>query len=299
MKKIKILAALFAGALCLSSCMEAEWDAPDFGGNPPYGNNEIVPLPSKKITIAELKAKYADVFSQRSAYKYVDEDLQLFVAVNGNDQGGNLYKQISVQDETGGIIVGINATDLYAPMPVGQRLVINLKGLCVGTYGSMAQIGGEYNGGLGRMEENVWKQSVRLVGDKVSIGDDPNDPLYVPMTAVADTIDFTPTADRNEMVGRIVRLMDVTINGGGAKTLAPDDGSVSLTGNYANLGILDAPASGMLLRTSTYSDFAARPVPQGKVDIYGVCTHFNGTWQILMRTNSDLVELDRNDEGIN
>lgn len=290
MKKIKIFAALFAGAVCLGSCMDGEWDAPDFGDQPPYGNNEIVPVPSKHITIAGLKAKYADVFSQRSGYKRVDEDLQLFAVVNGNDQGGNLYKQISIQDETGGIIVGINATDLYAFMPVGQKIVISLKGLCVGTYGSMAQIGGEYNGGLGRMEKNVWKANVRLVGDKVSVGTDGSDPVFVPMTAVADTIEFSRVSDPNSISGRIVHLANVTISGEGTQTLAPDDGSVRLTSNCANRNIGGVPVSGMVLRTSTYSDFASRPMPQGKVDVYGVCTHYNGTYQILMRTNSDMVE---------
>ncbi len=286
MKKIKRFAALLVGAICLSSCMDGDWQAPDFGDNPPYGNNEIVPVPSKKITIADLKAKYASVFSQKSAYKQVDEDLQLHVVINGNDQGGNLYKQISIQDETGGMIVGINATDLYAFMPVGQKLVINLKGLYVGTYGSMSQIGSEYNGGLGRMEANVWKENIRLVGDEVTVAEGE----VVAMTAVADTIDFTPTSNYNEMTGRIVRLRGVTISGEGTQILAPEDGSVRLTSNCANRNINGAPANGMVLRTSSYSDFASRPIPAGKVDLYGVCTHFNGTWQILMRTNSDMVE---------
>lgn len=289
MKKIKLFTALIVGAMCLGSCMDKDWEAPDFGDNPPYGNNDIVPVPAKQITIAGLKAKYADVFSQRSAFRQVDEDLQLFAVVNGNDQGGNLYKQISIQDETGGIIVGINATDLYAMMPVGQKIVINLKGLCVGTYGSMAQIGAEYNGGLGRMEANAWKENVRLVGDEVSV-DTEHDPVKIPMTAVPDTIDFYSTSNNNELVGRIVRLTGVTISGEGTQTLAPEDGSVTLTSNCANRTINGAPARGMVLRTSTYSDFASRPIPTGKVDLYGVCTHFNGTWQILMRTSSDLQE---------
>ena len=29
--------------LCMGSCMNKDWEAPDFGNNPPYGNNEIVP----------------------------------------------------------------------------------------------------------------------------------------------------------------------------------------------------------------------------------------------------------------
>lgn len=279
MKKNRIYIALVLGALCLGSCMDEDWKAPDFGDNPPYGNNEIVADKAAQTTIAELKANYASVITS-NGYKLIEDDLQLHAVVNGNDQGGNLYKQISIQDETGGIIVGINATDLYAFMPVGQKIVINLKGLYIGGYGKMAQLGAEYNGSMGRMDHNVWKNNVRLVGD---VADN------VEMTAKADTVAFSNTDDKNTLVGRIVKLSNVEISGEGTQTLAPEDGSVRLTSNCANRDIKGAGSS-IILRTSTYSDFASRPIPTGKVDIYGVCTHYNGTWQILMRTNSDLVE---------
>ncbi len=279
MKKNRIYIALVLGALCLGSCMDEDWKAPDFGDNPPYGNNEIVADKAAQTTIAELKANYASVITS-NGYKLIEDDLQLHAVVNGNDQGGNLYKQISIQDETGGIIVGINATDLYAFMPVGQKIVINLKGLYIGGYGKMAQLGAEYNGSMGRMDQNVWNNNVRLVGD---VADN------VEMTAKADTIAFSNTDDKNTLVGRIVKLSNVEISGEGTQTLAPEDGSVRLTSNCANRDIKGAGSS-IILRTSTYSDFASRPIPTGKVDIYGVCTHYNGTWQILMRTNSDLVE---------
>ena len=267
--------------------MNKDWEAPDFGNNPPYGNKEIVPNTNKKTTIAELKETFASVITS-NGYKLIEDDLQLHAVVNGNDQGGNLYKQISIQDETGGIIVGINATDLYAFMPVGQKIVINLKGLYIGGYGKMAQLGAEYNGGMGRMEQAVWEKSVRLVGDEFT-STNGDETTTIQMTAKADTIDFSAPKDYNSMIGRIVKISNVEISGEGTQTLAPEDGSVRLTSNCANRDIKGAGSS-IVLRTSTYSDFASRPIPTGKVDIYGVCTYYNGTWQILMRTNSDLVE---------
>lgn len=288
MKKTRIYIALVLGALCLGSCMDEDWKAPDFGDNPPYGNNEIVPNKAVQTTIAELKTKYASVITS-NGYKLIEDDLQLHAVVNGNDQGGNLYKQISIQDETGGIIVGINATDLYAFMPVGQKIVINLKGLYIGGYGKMAQLGAEYNGGMGRMEQAVWEKSVRLVGDEFT-STNGDETTTIQMTAKADTIDFSAPKDHNSMIGRIVKLSNVEISGEGTQTLAPEDGSVRLTSNCANRNINGTEAKDIVLRTSTYSDFASRPIPAGKVDIYGVCTYYNGTWQILMRTNSDMVE---------
>ena len=39
MKKLNIYTALLIAALGLGSCMNEDWQAPDFGDNPPYGNN--------------------------------------------------------------------------------------------------------------------------------------------------------------------------------------------------------------------------------------------------------------------
>lgn len=264
--------ALAIGAF--TSCQNGDWDVPEgLLDNPPYGNNEIQKS-ATPITVAELKSKFATDINN-SGCKEITDDLQLQVVVNGNDAGGNIYKQISVQDATGGIIVGINGTDLNNFMPVGQKLLINLKGLYIGGYGQQAQLGALYNGSIGRMEKSLWQEHVRLVKDDV-------------VPAKVDTVDFDSKEDMMKLSGRIVRLKDCTISGNGTQTLAPEDGSVSLTSNCANRNINNS--SKVILRTSTYSDFAALPIPAGKVTLYGVCTRFKDTWQILMRTESDLVE---------
>ena len=270
----KILLSLALGCLTLTACMDGEWDIPQsILENPPYGNNEIQKYPAAQVmTLQQLKAANSSAI-QNNGVKEITEDVQLQVVVNGNDAGGNLYKQISVQDETGGIIVGINATDQAAFLPVGQKLLINLKGLYIGGYGKQAQLGSLYNGGIGRMDLEVWKQHVRLVAD-------------TEVSAKVDTIEFDANKDALSQTGRIVKISGATISGSGTQTLAPDDGSVSLSNNCANRTVNGN--SKVVLRTSTYSDFASRPLPNGPADIYGVCTIFNSTWQILMRTESDL-----------
>ena len=270
----KILLSLALGCLTLTACMDGEWDIPQsILENPPYGNNEIQKYPAAQVmTLQQLKVANSSAI-QNNGVKEITEDVQLQVVVNGNDAGGNLYKQISVQDETGGIIVGINATDQAAFLPVGQKLLINLKGLYIGGYGKQAQLGSLYNGGIGRMDLEVWKQHVRLVAD-------------TEVSAKVDTIEFDANKDALSQTGRIVKISGATISGSGTQTLAPDDGSVSLSNNCANRTVNGN--SKVVLRTSTYSDFASLPLPNGPADIYGVCTIFNSTWQILMRTESDL-----------
>ena len=271
----RLILFIAASSLALSACMDREWEVPEsIQDNPPYGNNQIEKYPaSQVVTIAQLKAQNKSVIDANSK-KEITDDVQLQVAVNGNDAGGNIYKQISVQDETGGIIIGINATDQFAFLPIGQKLLINLKGLYIGGYGGQAQLGTLYNGGIGRIDREEWEKHIRLVTDDI-------------VNAKVDTIDFDGNIrDYNTQTGRIVRIAGATISGEGKQILAPEDGSVRLTSNCANRNINGS--SKVVLRTSTYSDFASLPIPVGPVDIYGVCTIFNGTWQILMRTETDL-----------
>ena len=278
MKTRYMFLAIAITSMGLTACMDKDWEAPQFD-EPLYGNNSIMKEEGDKvITIGELKEKYSSLINASSdGVKEITDDWQLQVVVNGNDEGGNLYKQISVQDPTGAIIVGINASNLYPYMPVGQQLLINLKGLHIGGYRKQAQIGALYKGSsIGRMDTDVWEQHVRLL-KKGEI------------EAKVDTVDFDENADKFILSGRIVKLSGVTISGEGTQVLAPEDGSVTLSSNCANR--LINGKSSLVLRTSSYSKFANRAIPKGKADVYGVCTRYNNTWQILMRTESDLQEI--------
>ena len=278
MKTRYMFLAIAITSMGLAACMDKDWEAPQFD-EPLYGNNSIMKEEGDKvITIGELKEKYSSLINASSdGVKEITDDWQLQVVVNGNDEGGNLYKQISVQDPTGAIIVGINGSNLYPYMPVGQQLLINLKGLHIGGYRKQAQIGALYNGrSIGRMDTDVWEQHVRLLKE----GE---------IEAKVDTVDFDENADKFILSGRIVKLSGVTISGEGTQVLAPEDGSVALSSNCANR--LINGKSSLVLRTSSYSKFANRAIPKGKADVYGVCTRYNNTWQILMRTESDLQEI--------
>ena len=278
MKTRYMFLAIAITSMGLAACMDKDWEAPQFD-EPLYGNNSIMKEEGDKvITIGELKEKYSSLINASSdGVKEITDDWQLQVVVNGNDEGGNLYKQISVQDPTGAIIVGINASNLYPYMPVGQQLLINLKGLHIGGYRKQAQIGALYKGSsIGRMDTDVWEQHVRLLKE----GE---------IEAKVDTVDFDENADKYILSGRIVKLSGVTISGEGTQVLAPEDGSVTLSSNCANRLINNK--SSLVLRTSSYSKFANRAIPKGKADVYGVCTRYNNTWQILMRTESDLQEI--------
>ena len=90
MKNNNIYTALLIGALCLGSCMNEDWQAPDFGDNPPYGNNVIVPSTTNKITIADLKAKVESLVTELSAVK---AELAQYKSVRGKLRTADLEQE--------------------------------------------------------------------------------------------------------------------------------------------------------------------------------------------------------------
>ncbi|MBR7086364.1 MAG: hypothetical protein IKI47_02315, partial [Prevotella sp.] len=93
--------------------------------------------------------------------------------------------------------------------------------------------------------------------------------------------------------GMLVRLSNVTFKNANGKAKLID-GTAS-GGNYFNQPIDGYAASKLVVRTSSYADFAATVLPFDTIskqkkpcDIIGVATQYRGTWQIMMRKTSDL-----------
>ena len=269
MKAIKYLSILAISFLA-ASCMN-EFDDPQFN-EPPFGNNEIG---TANITIAELKAKYASIIN--SGVEEIKNDIIIEGVVVANDESGNVYKQIIINDTTGAIIIGVNDVGLYAMAPKGQRVRIDCKGLHIGGYGKMAQIGALYNGKVGRMNKYVFPSHVRLI--------DLPDPTQAEM--IPDTIDSSYFTEANiNSLAKYVRLEGVEITeADGTATWAPEElqNSSNVVERHIKMG-----KTNLVLRMSTYADFANEVMPTGKLNINGVMTRYNNYWQFVISSTSDI-----------
>lgn len=275
------LAAVIAAAMLTASCFDGDWESPDMT-NPPYGNNTLVDDADRQVTIGDLKAKYASTISS-SGFKRITDDIQLRCTVIGNDIGGNIYKQIVVQDHTGALIVGINGTGLFPFLSVGQQILIDLKDLCIGGYGQQTQLGDEYNGSIGRMSTEKWQEHVKI--------------LPTHDVSQIDTIDFYSVAqkDMTRYCGHLVCLRDVQIgDADGTTTIAPEytvGSTLTYSGStkgYVHHKLGNESMDKLVLRTSTYADFAAMVIPTKPVTLYGIATRYRDTWQILIRAEEDI-----------
>ena len=273
MKAIKYLSILALSIFTMTSCMN-DFDEPDFK-EPPFGNNEIG---EANMTIAELKAKYASTISA-SGVKEVTEDIIIEGVVVADDATGNVYKQFIINDETGAIIIGVNDVGLYAMVPVGQRVRIDCKGLHVGGYGKMAQVGGLYEGKIGRMAKSVYREHVRLV----------DEPSMVQPELVPEVIDDTYFTNENkENLAKFVRLENVEITeANGTELWAPEE----LAYNNVVERHIKIGKTNLVLRMSTYADFANEAIPDGKLNINGVLTRYNDYWQFVISSTGDIQQI--------
>lgn len=271
---------IFALACTLfSSCMNGDWDEPDFNGAAPYGNNNLTE--QNVITIAELIKNYHYLFSAPTDQnKQIDEDIMIKGRITGNDVGGNIYKQVTLQDNTAAIIIAINEGGLNGYLAEGSEILVDLKGLYIGGYRKQPEIGAPYNGNsIGRMQKDIWAKHFKILGS--------------PDASLIQPVDFSTI--KNEMdanCAKLVTLKDVTFKEADGKSTFSTGTS---TGNAVNQE-LDDYGSKVVIRTSTYADFAAIPLPYDtvakkklKCDITGIATRYNSTWQILIRKTSDIV----------
>lgn len=272
-----------------TSCERLEWGAPDNveNGVEAFGNKYIQVTNLKSI--AEVKQLYQNEINNNSL-KLVKDPMQIRGIVVGNDEGGNIYNSLYIQDATGAIAISIGQGGLFGPFAVGQGVLIELQGLYVGGYGKQPQIGTSYlnpnredaTPQVGRMSRYQWQEHYRLLtkGDGIMDGIFAN-PLECKWNL--NSLDIA------QYCGRLITLKGVELaEADGTAVYAPSDGSVSLTANCTNRVI--SGLSNVVLRTSTYADFANKPMPTGRVDITGVATRYNDVWQILMRTENDIKE---------
>lgn len=272
---------IFALACTLfSSCMNGDWDEPDFNGAAPYGNNSLTE--QNVIPIADLIKKYHNLLfeSTTDQNKQIDEDIMIKGRITGNDVGGNIYKQVTLQDTTAAIIIAINEGGLNGYLAEGSEILVDLKGLYIGGYRKQPEIGAPYNGtSIGRMQKDIWAKHFKILGS--------------PDASLIQPVDFSTI--KNEMdanCAKLVTLKDVTFKEADGKSTFSTGTS---TGNAVNQE-LDGYGSKVVIRTSTYADFAAIPLPYDNVakkklkcDITGIATRYNSTWQILIRKTSDIV----------
>lgn len=287
--------------LGLTSCMDDDWKAPS-GDTPAYGNNTL--QEKNVVSIAELKEKYGITKDMINDTVHIDDGIQIKGVVTGNDAEGNIYNEIALQDETGGILVCIAQGGLCGQMQVGQEVLIDLGGLYIGAYRSQPQIGVPYTSTSAsgakstypsRIARAEWQTRFKLIGK-------PDAKKLVAKEFDYESLKGNET-ELYKYAGCLVKATGVGFaKADGKTTYAPKSEGAS-TGYgvmraFKNMTTgKDYTTNEFGVRTSCYSDFAAEKLPEGKLTVTGILTcyksqtKYKATAQILMRQQSDVQQM--------
>ncbi len=297
MKYIKVFAVALLVVGMATSCMDEDWTDPT-GDTAPVGNNNIVEDVNKLITIKELKERTVNKLATSTTNDTIriKEDWQLKARVTANDIQGNIYNEVAVEDESGeALIICIQKGGLYGFMPVGQEILVNLKDLYIGIYANNVQLGVAYTNSSGRtfpsrMNFNVWNEHFRLLG----VADASKVTPEVFDTSMLENADYVKSHR-----GKLMTLKNVEMDVKNDTTKwAPEYDKDNGNGVSRTVVLNGKANSKIVVRSSSYADFAAKDIPRGKINLTGVFTvystnpsRYGYTWQILLRTESDVEEV--------
>ena len=273
MNKLKIFMLALTACL-LSGCLDGNWDDPTELNS--RGNKAIVE--SNVISIAQLKSQYKNYittdYRDGKSYTKITSDIQIKGVVTGNDIEGNLYNEISLQDETGAIIIAISEGGIWGYLPIGTEIVVDLKDLYIGNYGLQAQIGVPYTNASGntyvsRMSKLLWNSHFKLTGNTKNIE---------PVTFNNSTWDnFNDGA-------KLATIKNVRFDVPNDTTTfaSPNSGAGSKSIYFKGID------KSVMVYTSNYADFAATYVPTGKVNVTGIVITYNRYKEFIIRSIDDV-----------
>ncbi len=267
MNKIsKILTLIFTISvmLFLNSCVKEKFDSPAF--------TKPVPGSSANTTIAALNQFYAD--SLNPGFGMIHQDFIIEGVVCGNDESGNIYKNLYIQDSTGGIDIAINKSGLYTSYRIGQKILVKCQGLYLGNYGGVPELGYIYHAQSG---DAIGRIEPILIKDHFFCDDYPQTPPVPKLKTIAGLT----SADYSTLI----KLDSVFF-------INTDAGQVYADPHYSSTDrtLMDKNGSIIIVRTSSYANFAGKLTPSKMCSVVGIYSYFS-SGQLFIRDTNDVTVL--------
>lgn len=226
------------------------------------------------MTLKQLKA----ILTNTGQVREITEDKIISGIIVADDRSGNFYQSISIQDATGGVSLRIAGSNNFTSYPIGRRIYVKVKGLCVGDYGGMVQLGAISRTGttITQIPIPTNLQDTYIV--KGSFGN-------VITPRVISSINQLTTSLQDSIQNTLIQLNNFEFSVADTTRTYADP---TLAASAVNLTIRNCANNTIILRTSSYANFAGIKVPSGNGSITAIYTFFNGTRQLLIRDTADV-----------
>lgn len=234
------------------------------------------------ISIEELKMRH----TVGNPPTFIADNVYIKGIVTGDDESGNIYKSIFIQDETGGLNLSIDQVNLYNIMPRGQEVYIRLQGMFIGDYRNMYQLGDTVTDNYYGLEMSRYNWNKEYMTD--SLGNSLKhfycngwpDLSKLPAPIVITSSDEITS----DMYGMLVTLKDITFKNAftGVLTWSTAEQNTNREATFLK------DESTIMVRTSGYCNFYADYIPIGVGEITGILSLFNTSQQFYLRDRNDI-----------
>ncbi|HMQ07397.1 MAG TPA: DUF5689 domain-containing protein [Saprospiraceae bacterium] len=266
---IKMLHGCWMLILCLSACVDTQFDEPPSGGRDPN-------IDPANITTLEV------VLQQWIPGEFVELGIDQYIQaiVVADDDSGNFFRTIIIEDENSdrGIAVLIDEVELYNVYPVGRRVFIHLQHLYLGDFNGLPQLGGApYLDG----------NRLRMAGIQSEIA---KDQIVIPgvfglqVIPRIRTIQTLSERDNNTLI----QLEEVQFS---ESSLGSTYAIIS-TQTAVNHNVQDCDGNSIIMRTSGFADFANESLPEGNGRMKAIFSVFGRDRQLLIRSPDDVQMLE-------
>ncbi len=261
MNHLKYLFCSLFLILCLTQCVDSELDSPPLNGVDPNISADQI------ISLSEVLDMWVPgVNIEIGLDKYIEG------IVAADDQTGNFYKTLIIQEGNQGISIVIDETDLFNTYPTGRKVFVHLEDLWISDFNFNPQLG------MAPSDGELSRIPTTLLSDIVLPGTIFNE-------LAVNEISLSQLSE--QYLNTLVKLSDVEFaNEALNQTFAVSTATENFSVNHP---LQDCNGNTLDFRTSGFATFANDEVPFENGTVYGVLGRFGITgWQIMARDLGDL-----------
>ena len=183
-----------------------------------------------------------------------NEDASVYGIITADEVSGNLYKAAFMQDRATGAAIELYL-DAVSGVRIGDSVRVYLKDVTFAMYNNLPQLSNFVaDGHIIILANNKYIQPAKATIAEINQG---------------------------KYLAGLVRLENVKFT---------EQNTFADPTTYGNRTLIDPmnPSSNVIVRTSNYANFANDSLPQGTGNLTAIATVYNSTWQLLLRSASEL-----------
>lgn len=268
LNNIKFLSFLFFIGLIATSCVhDDDYNVPEMNVEEPNVN-----VNTDIVSVKAMFGGYEPVRIETGEGSNNEMFLEAYVV--SSDESGNIYKQLFIQDApenpTAGVVISVNATDLYTKMEPGRKIYFRVDGLYIGKYAGLPSIGTREGNEIGRIGAEDFQSRI-----------------YRSTTSTEPVPTVIPLTEKNNpaYLATLVKFENVQFPDG----FAGVEHYGNLNDTYSvNRTVEDCDGNTVILRNSGFSDFKNMTLPEGNGELTAILSIFNNDIQLFIRDTDDV-----------